>query len=148
MTQPKRLSDRLSVTPQVDPAEMKALAEAGFRSVISNRPDGEEQGQPDWATIERAAREAGMEARHIPVVSGAIGDDDVANFAAALEELPGPVIAFCRTGTRSASLWALSNAHKRPADDLIRTAADAGCDLSSLHKRLSQAQAGTQGDDQ
>src|SRR3546814_14529351 len=66
MTQPKRLSDRLSVTSQVNPASMKALADAGFRSVISNRPDGEEPGQPDWATIEQAASEAGMEARHIP----------------------------------------------------------------------------------
>src|SRR3546814_725287 len=77
MTQPKRLSDRLSVTSQVNPASMKALADAGFRSVISNRPDGEEPGQPDWATIEQAASEAGMEARHIPVTPGAIRDDGI-----------------------------------------------------------------------
>lgn len=136
MTQPKRLSDRLSVTPQIDPANMQALADVGFRSVISNRPDGEEPEQPDWATIERAARDAGMEARHIPVTPGAISDEDAAHFGAALEELPGPVVGFCRTGMRSASLWALANADKRPADELIATAADAGYDIAPLRDRL------------
>ena len=138
MTQPKRLSDRLSVTPQIDPADMQALAAAGFRSVISNRPDGEEPNQPDWATIERAAHDAGMEARHIPVTPGAITDEDAARFGAALDELPGPIVGFCRTGARSTSLWALSNADQRPADELIRTAADAGYDIAALRHRLAQ----------
>jgi len=138
MTQPKRLSDRLSVTPQIDPAAMQALAAAGFRSVISNRPDGEEPDQPAWATIERAARDAGMEARHIPVTPGAITDEDAARFRAALEELPKPIVGFCRTGARSTSLWALSNADQRPADELIRTAADAGYDIAALRDRLAK----------
>lgn len=138
MTQPKRLSDRLSVTPQIDPADMQALAAAGFRSVISNRPDGEEPNQPDWATIERAAHDAGMEARHIPVTPGAITDEDAARFGSALEEHPGPIVGFCRTGARSASLWALSNADQRPADELIRTAADAGYDIAALRDRLAK----------
>lgn len=138
MTQPKRLSDRLSVTPQIDPADMQELAAAGFRSVISNRPDGEEPDQPDWTTIERAARDAGMEARHIPVTPGAITNEDAARFRAALEELPGPIVGFCRTGARSTSLWALSNADHRPADELIRTAADAGYDIAALRDRLAQ----------
>lgn len=138
MTQPKPLSERLSVMPQIDPAEMKALAEAGFRSIISNRPDGEEQDQPNWAAIEQAARDAGLEARHIPVTPGAITDDAVAEFETAVEELPAPVVAFCRTGMRSASLWALSNAGERPPEQLIATAADAGYDLSPLRDRLAQ----------
>lgn len=138
MTQPKRLSDRLSVTPQIDPTDMQALAAAGFRSVISNRPDGEEPNQPDWATIERAAHDAGMEARHIPVTPGAITDEDAARFGAALDELPGPIVGFCRTGARSTSLWALSNADQRPADELIRTAADAGYDIAALRDRLAK----------
>lgn len=138
MTQPKRLSERLSVTPQVDPVDMQALADAGFRSVISNRPDGEEPHQPEWATIEQAARDAGMEARHIPVTPGAITDEDAARFRAALEELPGPIVGFCRTGARSTSLWALSNADQRPAEELIRAAADAGYDIAALRDRLAQ----------
>ncbi len=138
MTQPKRLSDRLSVTPQIDPTDMQALAAAGFRSVISNRPDGEEPNQPDWATIERAAHDAGMEARHIPVTPGAITDEDAARFGAALDELPGPIVGFCRTGARSTSLWALSNADEHPAEALIRAAADAGYDIAALRDRLAK----------
>jgi uncharacterized protein (TIGR01244 family) len=138
MTQPKRLSDRLSVTTQVDPASMQALADAGLRSIISNRPDGEEPGQPDWATIEQAAREAGMEARHIPVTPGAISDEEAARFATALNELPGPAIAFCRTGMRAATLWALANAGARSPDELIATAADAGYDIAPLRDQLTR----------
>ncbi|WP_065846106.1 TIGR01244 family sulfur transferase [Sphingobium sp. Ndbn-10] len=139
MTQPKRLSDRLSVTPQIDPADMQDLAAAGFRSVISNRPDGEDPDQPDWATIEQAARRAGMEARHIPVTPGAITNEDAARFRAALEELPEPIVGFCRTGARSTSLWALSNTDQRPAEELIRAAADAGYDIAALRDCLAQS---------
>src|SRR3546814_7870289 len=74
--------------------------------------------------MEQAGSEAGMEARHIPVTPGAIRDDDAARFRAALDGLPGPTVAFCRTGTRSAMLWALSNADERSRDELIATAAD------------------------
>lgn len=138
MTQPKRLSTRLSVTPQIDPADMQALANAGFRSIISNRPDGEDDGQPSWEMIERAARDAGMEARHIPVTPGAITSDAVAEFETALDQLPAPIVGFCRTGMRSASLWALSHADDRPAEELIAAAADAGYDLTPLRSRLAQ----------
>lgn len=138
MTLPKHLSERLWVTSQLDPAEMQVLADAGYRSIISNRPDGEEPGQPDWATIEQAAREAGMEAQHIPVTPGAISDEEVARFGAALNGLPGPTVAFCRTGTRSATLWALSDADGRSPDQLIAMAADAGYDIAPLRDRLTR----------
>jgi len=137
MTEPKRLSERLSVAPQVEPGELGALAAAGFRSLICNRPDGEDPGQPRWEEIEAAARAAGMQARHIPVTPGAIGDGDVARFSAALEELPGPVLAYCRTGGRAVSLWALAHKDEFAPDDIIRTAAAAGCDLSPLRERLA-----------
>jgi len=138
MTQPRRLSDRLSVTSQVDPASMQALADAGFRSIISNRADGEQPGQPDWATIEQAARDAGMDARHIPVTPSAITDEEAARFGDALDELPKPAVAFCRTGTRAATLWALSNADERSPAELVATAADAGYDIAPLRDRLTR----------
>lgn len=112
-------------------------AQAGFRSIVSNRPDREDADQPNWAEIERAAGEAGLKARHIPVTPGAIGESEVARFAAALDELPGPVLAFCRTGARSASLWALASAGKDSPEGIIRTAAEAGYDLSHLCERLT-----------
>ena len=136
MTEPKRLSARLSVSSQVDPNEMGRLADAGFRSIISNRPDGEEPGQPSWADMSEAARASGLEARHIPVVPGSIEDEHVSQFRNALDELPGPVLAFCRTGARSASLWALSKAGVLTPDEIVGTAAEAGYDLSQMRPRL------------
>lgn len=138
MTNPKPLSDRFSAAPQIDPADMQSLADAGFRSIICNRPDREEEGKPGFERIERAAREAGMEARHIPVTPGAITDEDAARFASALEELPGPTLGFCRTGMRAATLWALANAGKRSPDALIADAAAAGYDIAPLRDRLAQ----------
>lgn len=79
-----------------------------------------------------------MQARHIPVVPGAVGDEHVTMFRAALDELPGPVLTFCRTGGRAASLWALSQAGTLPADEIIGAAADAGYDLSQLRDRLTR----------
>jgi uncharacterized protein (TIGR01244 family) len=136
--QPKPLSDEVFITPQPQLDELKSLAQAGFRSVIGNRPDDEDSDQPRWSEIERAAREAGMEARHIPVVPGAIGRDDVARFAAALQELPKPILAFCRSGGRAASLWALAQPGSVSTEDIINRAAAAGCDLSQMRGRLDQ----------
>lgn len=137
MKDAKRLSARLSVSPQILPEEMGAVADAGFRSVIGCRPNGEEPDQPAWDEVERAAKDAGLEARHIPVIPGAIGDEDAARFAAALDELPGPVLAFCRSGGRAAQLWALGKAGTLTPDEIINTAAEAGCDVSSLRDRLA-----------
>ena len=106
--------------------------QAGYRAIICNRPDGESSDQPGFNRIEAEAAAAGLQMRYVPAVSGAIGPGDVRAFAAALEELPGPVLAYCRTGTRSAILWALSEAPSRPVADILQRAAGAGYDLSSV----------------
>jgi sulfide:quinone oxidoreductase len=136
MTDPKRLSARVFVSPQVDPGKLEALASAGFRSIVCNRPDGEEAGQPSWDEVSQAAERAGMQSRHIPVVPGAIGDEHVVQFRAALDQLPAPVLAYCRTGGRAATLWALSQTGSLTPDEIVRTAASAGYDLSALADRL------------
>lgn len=137
MTPIRPIAPGLSVSAQVDPADFNDLVAAGFRSIISNRPDGEEPGQPSWAQIAAAAEAAGLEARHIPVSPGTYGDKDIARFAAALEQMPGPVLGFCRSGMRAASLWALSQAGKRDAEAIIEAAASGGCDISGLRQRLA-----------
>ena len=104
----KTLTKDLSVSPQIQPADMNAIAKAGFRSVLCNRPDGEAPDQPPFAAVREAAQKAGLEARYLPVVPGEIGPADGQDFARALSELPAPVLAFCRTGNRSASLWELA----------------------------------------
>lgn len=134
----KRLTPFISVAGQLDPADMALLAGSGFRCVINNRPDNEGEGQPSSDAIRVAAEESGLEYHHLPVVSGQISESDVAAFRALLEQIKGPVLAFCRTGTRSASLWALAEAHHLDPHELIQTARQADYDLTALRPRLDQ----------
>ena len=100
------LTDTFAVSPQLTADDMQAVADAGFKSVIINRPDlegGPEQ--PASADIMAAARAAGLMVEYQPVVSGRMTPDDVKRFAVLLKELPAPVLAFCRTGTRCANLY-------------------------------------------
>ncbi|WP_368643337.1 TIGR01244 family sulfur transferase [Castellaniella ginsengisoli] len=106
------LTPAFSVAPQLQPADMQALADAGFKSVIINRPDGEGgPEQPLSDDVLRAAQAAGLQARYQPVVSGAITAADVAEFASLLQELPAPVLAFCRSGTRCTNLFMAAREH-------------------------------------
>lgn len=108
----KKINDGFSVSPQIAPADLAEVAKLGFKSVICNRPDGEAADQPAFAEIEASAKAAGLAARHIPVVGGQIGDTDVQDFADALKQLPAPILAYCRSGARSTTLWTLADAKK------------------------------------
>jgi uncharacterized protein (TIGR01244 family) len=100
------LSPDLSVAPQLGPEAMAALAEAGFKSVINNRPDFEGgPNQPTHASIEAAAKAAGLTYVFLPVAPGYQTPEEVARFAELLATLPRPIVAFCRTGTRSGKLF-------------------------------------------
>src|SRR5258708_18627528 len=134
--QTRSLTDKLSVSSQLAPTDLTAAADQGIRSIINNRPDGEAPDQPTSAEIETAAAVLGLGYRHIPIVPGQIHDKDIANFSVALAELEAPVLAFCRTGTRSASLWALSAVAEGTSSDLLSTARAAGYDLNTLKPRL------------
>ena len=113
MITPKFITTGFSVASQITPDDVQALKERGFRSIICNRPDGEAPGQPRFTVIEAAARNAGLAVRYVPVEAGRIREKDVAAFAAAIDELPGPVLAYCRTGQRSSRLWSLSETCRR-----------------------------------
>ncbi len=102
------LSPNFAVSPQILPAELPAIAAAGFKSVICNRPDGEDPGQPSFEAVAQAAAQAGLQARHLPVVSGQFGEAQVAATAQLLQELPQPILAYCRSGARSTNLWQLA----------------------------------------
>ena len=115
----KTITKTLSVTAQIAPSDLEALKQAGFCSVMCNRPDGEGGDQPSFAEISAAAEAVGMQAAYVPVVSGAVSDEDVAAFDAAMQSLPKPVLAFCRTGTRSATLWSLSEGGRRPLAEIL-----------------------------
>jgi len=119
---PKKLSAEISVAPQIEPSDIEGLAAQGFKSIICNRPDGEGADQPPFAEIERAAAAAGLGTRYVPVAAGNVTDEDAAKFAAALAELPKPILAYCRSGTRSTTLWALSQADRRPLSEIVEGA--------------------------
>lgn len=125
----KKVTDELTVSPQIDAGDIEAIKAAGFRSIICNRPDGEEPGQPDFEAIETAAALSGLEVRHQPVMSGGLGQEDVDAFAALADELPTPIFAYCRSGTRCIVLWAHAESRKRPLPEVLELAKQAGYDL-------------------
>ncbi len=108
----------VSVAGQVAAADVPALAAKGFRSLICNRPDGEGAGQPSFAEIEKAAKAAGLEIRNIPIIPGKAGYPEVEAFAKALDELPKPILAYCRSGARSGQIFqaALNLRSSQPSD--------------------------------
>ncbi|MCG8394822.1 MAG: TIGR01244 family sulfur transferase [Pseudomonadales bacterium] len=138
MTDFKKLTDELSVSAQLQPEDMQAVADAGFRMVINNRPDGEADDQPTSDELAAAAEAAGLEYAHQPVVSGNIAETDIDGFDAIVSLADTPVLAFCRTGTRCATLWALSQADELDNGTILKTAEQAGYDLSQLSGRLDQ----------
>ena len=106
-----KLNEDFSATGQIGPDDLAQLFEQGFRGVICNRPDDEEPGQPSYETIEAAARAAGLDIRYVPIFHHGVTIDDVEAFATALRELSGPVLAYCRSGARSAGVYGLVQQH-------------------------------------
>ena len=104
----RRIADDYAVSGQIRAEDMGDIRQAGFRSVICHRPDGEDFGQPTAESIRAAAEKAGLPFRHIPVSGGQFPPDAVETMREALEELPGPVFAYCRSGARSNNMYALA----------------------------------------
>ena len=129
----RKVTEIFAVAPQIAPGDMALAARQGFVLVINNRPDGEAPDQPDSAQMEAAAKAAGLAYVHIPVRGGPT-PDQVEAVADAVAGATGPVLAFCRSGTRSIITWSLGQAGSgaRPRDELVRLGADAGYDLSGV----------------
>ncbi|TPM02254.1 TIGR01244 family sulfur transferase [Mesorhizobium sp. B2-3-10] len=103
----RQISEDYSVSGQIQPEDVAAIKEAGFKSVICNRPDDEQPGQPSADTLKAAVEAAGLAFRYIPVISGQITRANVDDQAEALDELDGPVFAYCRSGARCTNLYGL-----------------------------------------
>ena len=125
----RQLSDRVMVSGQVAPHEVAGLAEQGVTVLVNNRPDGEEPDQPLASEIEDAAAAAGISYRFVPIIRG-IGPADVEEMQAALRDAgDGKLLAFCRSGTRSAYALALAKRDEgASADEIIRRLNEAGFD--------------------
>jgi len=134
----KRINDHITVSGQILPEDVSALKAAGFTTIINNRPDGESPDQPASAEIEAAAKAAGLNYVAIPLGRDGVTPDMVEKTKAALEGSEGPVFAFCRSGTRSTTLWALSQAGNMDGAEIIAEAAGAGYDMSHLAAHLTK----------
>ncbi len=139
----RTLTDTLLVAPQISVADITEAAREGVTLVINNRPDGEAPDQVPGAEIEIAARAAGLDYVAIPITPGGFNQSQIAEMQTSLAGATGKVLAYCRTGTRSTNLWALSQAASggEPAE-LVSTAAGAGYDLAPLIPLLNQLRDG------
>ena len=127
------LTPGLSVTGRLDRPDIEALAHVGVRTIINNRPDGEDPGQLPAAEARHLAEALGIAYYHIPITAATLSRADVDTFAATLRDGPTPVVAHCRSGTRSTLLWALSRM-REGADPfaLVAEAGRHGIDIASL----------------
>ena len=130
------LTPGYSVSPQIAVEEVPAIAAAGISLVICNRPDDEVPPPLQRKALETAVRDAGMDFVYLPVVNGELTLDQVAEQASAIGAAEGPVLAYCRSGTRSSIVWAMANAGAIDTDTIIATGAKAGYDLGGLRPTL------------
>lgn len=133
----KKINDQVSVSPQIAIGDLPTIRELGFEVIINNRPDGESPDQPQSAEVKQAAHALGFEYYDIPMGRDGVSPDMILQTQAVLNT-GKKVLAFCRSGTRSTTLWALSQAGHAPADEIIGAAANAGYDISHLAGHLSQ----------
>lgn len=133
MTDIRQVTPDFAVAPQLAPEDMAEAAGRGFKLVINNRPDGEAPDQPSSAQMEAAVRAAGMDYAHIPVRGGPT-PEQVEQNREAIDGAGGPVLAFCRSGTRSIVTWSVGEAlaGRQDRQSLVDRGAAAGYDLSGV----------------
>ncbi|WFE74859.1 TIGR01244 family sulfur transferase [Roseinatronobacter sp. S2] len=134
----RHLTDSYAVSPQITPEDVATLAEAGFTTIICNRPDGEIPPEVQADAIGQAVEGAGLRFVVNPVIGGAITMENVTAQGAALTDSTGPVLAYCASGNRSSIVWALSQAGQRPTDELIAIPAKYGYALEPFRPTLEQ----------
>ncbi len=130
------LSPDHAVSPQIDPADLPAIAAAGYVRVICNRPDAEIPPSHHAAVIEDAARAAGLDFVNHPVTHPTMGPQAIDRQMQAIDGAPGPVLAYCASGTRCSMLWALGRAGALGIDEVLEATGKAGYDLAPLRPQL------------
>lgn len=132
----RNLTESYAVSPQIALEDLPHLKALGFTDVINNRPDGEIPTAIQTAVMQAAAQAAGLRFHINPVIGGAITEENVRAQHAAITGATGPVIAYCASGNRSSIVWALAHAGRKPADELIKAAANHGYNLEHLRAAL------------
>ncbi|RDV01558.1 TIGR01244 family phosphatase [Sphingorhabdus pulchriflava] len=138
----RKLTDNIYAAPQISLEDVTEAAKIGVKLIINNRPEGESDDQIPGADIETAARAAGIDYVAIPVTHAGFSEPQVVAMAKALDGAAGPVLAYCRSGTRSTLLWALSEASQGgDPDSLTNMAAKAGYDVSPVRPLMDMLKA-------
>lgn len=136
----KQLTDQYYVSSQIAPEDLPELTDKGFRTVICNRPDGEDAGQPTIEQITSAASATStIEVHYLPIISGQLSLEDAEAQGELLASVEGPVLAYCRTGTRCTILWALHQARsgQMPPYEIQQRARSAGYDISNIVEQFA-----------
>ncbi|TNE64289.1 MAG: TIGR01244 family phosphatase [Alphaproteobacteria bacterium] len=143
MTDFRKVTDQVSVAPQIGKTDIDAAADAGVELIINNRPDGEEMGQPEGDELATYAATRGIKWASIPVVGGQLTFEAIESMAYALKSTEGPILAYCRSGTRSCTLWGLATAMDKGMEttDIVAAAAEAGYDLSGMAPTMDHLRA-------
>jgi uncharacterized protein (TIGR01244 family) len=136
-----KLTDALAVSAQISPGDVPGIAALGYKVLVNNRPDGEENSQPSGAAIAEAARSAGLEYHHMPVTAQRFPGPDFDALCDLLDDPARPVLAFCRSGTRCANLWVASRPEEE-REQAIDAARQAGFDLAMSAAFLARGGAG------
>tara|TARA_R110002051_G_scaffold33923_4_gene75536 strand:- start:2087 stop:2515 length:429 start_codon:yes stop_codon:yes gene_type:complete len=137
----RHITPDYAVSPQIEAGDLPAIAQAGFKSIICNRPDAEVPPSHQADAIAAAAEAAGLTFVRNPVTHQGLNSQMVETQAAALAATDGPVLAYCASGTRSSIVWSLSQAGKMSTDDIIRATAAAGYDLGGLRGQIDMLSA-------
>lgn len=137
MSEFRKLSDTAFASPQIDLADLAQAKASGIAMIINNRPDGEDPSAPQSDAIEAAARDAGLAYCAIPIGHSGFSEPQIDQMIAAMDDSGGPILAYCRSGTRSTFLWALARAKSGDDPDTItRAAMAAGYDISPIRPML------------
>jgi len=132
----RALTPRYAVSPQIDVEDLPAIAAAGYAAVICNRPDSEVGEEQSSAVMRQAAEAAGLRFEVLPLVQETLTPENAARQRALIDGAEGPVLAYCRSGTRCTVIWAMGQAGQMPTDEILRQAAEAGYQLEGLRPAL------------
>ena len=136
---PRQITPRYSVSPQIEPTDLPAIAAAGFTKVICNRPDSENPLELQSEAIRIATEAAGLTFEKLELTHQTMTPENVALQISMIEASDGPVFAYCASGTRCSVVWALGQAGTMPVDQILATTAEAGYNLENLRPALEQA---------
>ncbi|MEX0338556.1 MAG: TIGR01244 family sulfur transferase [Arenibacterium sp.] len=137
----RQITEKYSVSPQIDPEDVAAIAAAGFTRLICNRPDVEVPPSHQSDAIKAAAEAAGLDFAVLELTHQTMSPDIATSQRQLIETAPGPVLAYCASGTRCSVIWAIAQAATMPTDDILAATAAAGYNLENLRAGLEQLRA-------